>query len=768
MALIRLSRAAALAGLLAAALAPAAPAGAAPSAAVSSAAAPGPTVDVSNASRCDITAPGGPCLLPFPNDYFTVPDASTGTGRRLNLDQASTPANVAGRRIDVADYNQVDGFSPGSLGVVRVPGLDTPAAFAATGAVTIRDPAESFRPDQPVVVINTKTLQRQLIWTELDSNQSSASAVDLLIRPEVNYEEGTRYVVALRRLRGANGALLAPSDAFRIYRDSLTSTQPEVNARRAHFEELFTTLGAAGIGREDLYLTWDFTVASERSLSSRVLTLRDDAFRQLGDTALADGVVQGSAPRFTVTRTTEFERCDPSGCVNDNTRRQDDRIARQIEGRFVVPCYLDKPGCPSGSKFHYTGTDTDHPTQLPGNVAAANFLCMIPRRGLEGARPDRLRPVLYGHGLLGSAAETTTGKNKALDADYGLMHCGTDWVGMAQEDIPNALASLNDLSQIPTVFDRVQQSMLNFLYLGRLLRHPQGFAADPAFRTAAGVPVIDTSALYYDGGSQGGIIGGALTAIAPDFTRSALTVPGMNYSTLLQRSTDFSTYAQFLYRAYPDETQRQLIFSLVQTLWDRSEANGYAHHMTTDTYPNTPPHVVLMETAYGDHQVATITAQVMARTIGAALRQPALDPGRSFETNPYVGFDRATYTDPPTPATRSLFTVWDVGPLRMEGGRVKGTPSPPVENKPNTEGVDPHGPDPGETVAGRKLKSDFWQPAGFFTDVCGTAPCYLDGYTGPAAPAAVVPEAPLAVLLPLIALLGLGLPLTVRRRRRSG
>ena len=36
-------------------------------------------------------------------------------------------------------------------------------------------------------------------------------------------------------------------------------------------------------------------------------------------------------------------------------------------------------------------------------------------------------------------------------------------------------------------------------------------------------------------------MGGALTAVAPDFDRAVLGVPGMNYSTLLQRSVDFDT-----------------------------------------------------------------------------------------------------------------------------------------------------------------------------------------------------------------------------------
>ena len=54
-------------------------------------------------------------------------------------------------------------------------------------------------------------------------------------------------------------------------------------------------------------------------------------------------------------------------------------------------------------------------------------------------------------------------------------------------------------------------------------------------------------------------MGGSLTAVAPDFTRAALGVPAMNYSTLLQRSIDFDTYAQVMYNAYPNELERPLV-----------------------------------------------------------------------------------------------------------------------------------------------------------------------------------------------------------------
>src|SRR5688572_15558238 len=143
---------------------------------------------------------------------------------------------------------------------------------------------------------------------------------------------------------------------------------------------------------------------------------------------------------------------------------------------------------------------------------------------------------------------------------------------MATEDVPNIGVILHDMSQFPSLPDRAQQGFLNFLFLGRLLKHPQGFVADAAFRNAAGQPVHDPSALFYDGNSQGGIMGGALMAVAQDVERGVLGVPAMNYSTLLDRSIDFATYEQFFNQAYPSELDRQVIFNLIQMLWDRGEA----------------------------------------------------------------------------------------------------------------------------------------------------------------------------------------------------
>jgi hypothetical protein len=307
---------------------------------------------------------------------------------------------------------------------------------------------------------------------------------------------------------------------------------------------------------------------------------------------------------------------------------------------------------------------------------------------------------------LGSPNEVNAGNVRSMANEHNFVFCATAWAGFASEDLGNVVGAISDFSRFNTVADRMQQGFLNQLLLGRLMIHPQGLSANVAFQKN-GRSVIDTRRLFFDGNSQGGIMGGSLTAVAPDFNRAALGVPGMNYSTLLQRSTDFDTYAQLIYPAYPDESTRQLMFAVIQLLWDRGEADGYAQHITSDALPNTPAHTVLMHVAFGDHQVSDTTAEVEARTIGARGYEPPLDAGRSpwrrFQLIPSIG---------KFPFGGSAIVMWD-----------SGTPAPPITNTPNRGGEDPHS-DPRSTPAARTQKSEFLKIDGHVIDVCGGKPCH--------------------------------------------
>ncbi len=673
-----------------------------------------PPIDVSEAEDCDfIAAPGNTaCMLPFPDDYYTVADPTSATGRRVGFKTAGMPANAYGQHVEAEPYNASDGFSPGSAILVKIPGIETVADVRAMGSVPINHIGRYKAPNAPVVVIDAQTGERWPIWTEIDSTASNPSQAVLEIHPAVNFTSGHRYIVVLRRLKNAAGEKLQAPAAFRYYRDDVASEQEVINARRPHFEELFSTLEGAGIARANLYLAWDFTVASDANNTSRMLAMRNQAFAEIGDENLADGIPEGVSPSFEVTSVQE----------NPNPGQ----IARRVKGTFQVPCFLF-PSCGPGGLFHLNAEGAP----IQNGTWTANFDCIIPDSVTTGPA-EAGRPSLYGHGLLGDAGEVASSPQRSLSQAHKIVQCATDEIGMAESDVGAVVASLENVSNFPTVPDRLQQGLLDELFLGRALISSSGFTTAPAFHqdgTLASGSVLDTAHLFYNGNSQGGIMGGALTAISPDFTRASLGVPAMNYSVLLPRSVDFDEFAQVLYPFYPNETTRPLVLDLMQMLWDRGEPDGYAERMTGNPLPDTPAHQVLMDVAFGDHQVSDYQADVEARTVGASAHRRVLYTGRWPDTNvlwnvPSIG----SY-----PYTGSAVYYWDIGPIRenpLNPGSQIGVEAPPYENLPNRTGEDPHGA-PRAAPAEQQLVSDFFEGAIKKTDTCGRGPCYAGSFTGP-------------------------------------
>ncbi|HEU5034024.1 MAG TPA: hypothetical protein VFT62_04595 [Mycobacteriales bacterium] len=723
--------------------------------------------DPTNPAGCDPIDPAQ-CMLPYPNDWFTKDDPTSKTGRRLDLNPLAMPRNVAGKPINPVEWNRSDGFSAGAQILTYVPGMTDNADIEKSGIPPVTDLGlnNDKKLDPGVVLLDTRTGQRVPVWGEIDQYldesgpaQTGTVQQDLMIHPAVDLDDATRYIVALRHLVLDDGSTAKPSAAFAAYRDG---TAPATDPRRAHMESIFSTLKQAGIARQSLYLAWDFTTASTQNVTGRLLAMRDDAFKQLGDTNLDDGKVQGHAPTFTV------------DSVQDFTPAQDSQVARRISGHFTVPCYLfptcDPPtkcdqitqgtvnDCPTPGQFLLDPSDPDAvPQQTPGVTYQANYICNVGRQAFESHTP--MRPVEYGHGLFGSADEVNSSPQKTMANNWSMLYCATDWTGMATADVPNAVLALTDLSRFPFLTDRVQQGELNFLYLARLMVHPQGFSSNPAFQWSDGADkgksFIDTSAAYYDGNSQGGIYGGTVCAVSVDVRKCVLGVPGMDYSILLPRSSDYVAekhlssydptqfdpgdptgqigYSQLLDTAYPDQSQRMLILDLIQTLWDRSDPNGYAAHMT-DGLPDTPHHDVLLQVAYGDHQVANITAETEARTIGAHAFVPALVPAR------YAPYQDPLWDLPPIRNGSyggSAIALFDSGPATYErpvdaadgGGTHAGTTPPPAADIPNREGEDPHEA-PRRAACGQEMKSLFLAVDGSAVATCGGAPYFSWGWDG--------------------------------------
>lgn len=619
------------------------------------------------------------CLLPFPNDELTLPDATTATGRRVVLKPTWVPPTSGGATFDPTEWNRQDGFSPGSAILVHNGGIDP----EESGLAPLTDIGASLADDAPIVLVDTQTGERWPYWVELDANAPNDAQRALVIRPARNLTDGHTYAVGIGEMHDADGDAIAAPSGFRTFRDGLPSDSRRVEEERVRVEYAIDQVAAAGLDRDTLHLAWTFTVASTRNLAERAVHMRDEVL----------GGANGGAGAFTVTGTTD---------QGDVTR---------VDGTYKVPLYLTNGGAP-GARLRY---GSDWLPEAQGTMDA-RFTCTVP----DTARTTPARASLYGHGLLGTGSQASSGYVRALAAEHNIVLCGTDYIGMAEDDYEslNIVQIVADLATFPQLADRNQQGLLNFLVLGRLMTQATGFVTDARFQGAGGTPAIDREDLYWYGLSQGGIMGGALIALSPDITRGVLGVPGINYSTLLHRSVDFDPFFGIVKASYPDALDRMLMLDIIQMLWDRGEGNGYANHLTADPLPGAPTHEVLLQVAYGDHQVAMAAADVQARTYGAATNDPPLVTGRGVDDDDLWGIERIASW----PHAGSATIYWDSGVTGPHG-----VPSPPVQNIPPRAGSDPHG-DPRSDPDAREQISAFLRPDGVVIDTCDGGPCRVDEF----------------------------------------
>lgn len=667
------------------------------------------TVPEPGVTGCDVlvtTLPGHNCLLPWPNDAFTK-KAATATGRQLNIPKTLTPANVGGTHVNTTYQNQNSGFSPGSEIIIHVPNI----SLANSGIALSTNIGASLSDSSPIVIYDTVSKKRIPYFAELDAQNSDPATQLLLIHPAINLTEGHRIDVVLRNLKDTSNNPISQLAGEAAARAGTLSNK----ARGAHLKWIVTNdltplknANRSAFDLSKLYASWDFTVAaaggnlkklSAANLADPALTMREQAYKLIGKTA----------PSFRVTST------------------YDNGTVHEVNGSFQVPTFLKT--CPSTQTAEYQSTNTSQcgamnvdknglpvlvastrnaTTGVWGNQIWANFRCVMPST-INPSGPAA--PTVYGHGLLGSAGEVVGG-SFAKGVEANMMGCATDWSGMSSADALLVAGTLGDMSYFHTLSDHMLQGMLNFQFLARLINSTQGFAVHPAFKSGNAVR-FQVGKCQYMGYSQGGIMGGAVSAISNEWTRVVLGVPGENYGgLLLNRSVDWNEFSAFYNPAYPNATDQQLGLQLVQLLWDRGENDGYAQHITTSPYGGTKAKQVFIIENYGDHQVTNVSTEVFARTIGATRHSPTFDtnsfgsPRSNVPTEVQWGIPNHTYS--PTTQVKALDELWDYG-----------TPTPPTVNlAPDTSayGNDPHGY--GRRTPGLIDQIRSFQVTGLIADIC--------------------------------------------------
>ncbi len=628
---------------------------------------------------CDpLMGPGMPCSMPWPSSLYLKEDASRKTGYALRFGAASLPATQQGAAILPGPYNKLDGYSVGTPLLVIFPNVNASQMASEDHIERSLDPAA------PVLWFEDSggTVKPVPYWVELDGTELDPTLQTLIVRPAKILKEGTRYVVAFRGLRDRMGAAIAPSRAFQRLRDGQSGSVPLLAARQARFDKVFATLEAQGVKRDGLTLAWDFVTDSNEAVHGDLLRMRDDALTQAGT----------MGPAFSDIKVTTYVKVADGG-----THEVDANIALQVEGSFEVPNYLaplELPGF-SGSQLNRDGAGK---VQANG-TRKSHFWVRIPYSALTGT-PHGL--VIYGHGLLGSGDQVRSDFNGKIANDHNLIFFAADLTGMAEDDQGPVIKILQDLGRFSSLADRLHQGMIEWVLLARGMRERLQTVPEVAAMSIK----VNRDELFYSGISQGGIFGGTFVALSPDIVRGHLGVPGSNYSTLLQRSTDFKSFFGVVSSVYPASADQLLALSAMQLLWDATDPVTHYRHLSVEPYPGNAAHHVLLAPARGDNQVAPVTNEVLARS------------GLDVALMEHYDDDRMPYgvTPTPYPYTGSGIVLWHFGnPWPTPGNH------PPMAD----QAGDPH-EKPRRRDSHNEQMVHFFR-TGMIEDVCGGQSCWPDG-----------------------------------------
>lgn len=528
------------------------------------------------------------CMAPWPSSAFEIEDPATATGRRLAIPEGTLPANIDGLHASPAGWNTADGFSPAAPMVMAWKGGVSPDGLPPADNMDI-----SMTADSPTVLLDMTTGERVPHFAEVDLGaERTPDSQALLIRPAARLTGGHRYAVAItRRVRARDGEPLDVPPGFAALRDGKHTDHELLEAMRPRFAEVLEALDAAGIPEDELVLAWDFTVASDAYLFSDAAAARDRALDALATHPIAfeietdEQVDDGSVIRRRITGTLDA----PLLLTNGGAAVPGTRIARdaaglpEVQGFYKIPFTAIVPAC-----AYATG-------QAP-----------VPM-------------VLYGHGLLGSSAETAGGVQRTTAAELCMVLVGTDLRGMSTRDLPAVARALNELSFADEVFEVVTQGLVNHVALVRAMRTT---FADALFVDGAR-RLVDPAQVHYYGLSQGGIFGTAVLAYEPTIARGVLGVGGANYSLLLDRSSSWPMYQAILNGAYPDLLDVTLALGLFQMRWDKVEGSGVAHVVRAGAPTGVPPKQVLMQVAIGDEAVPNLGSWWQARTMAIPVLGPS-------------------------------------------------------------------------------------------------------------------------------------------------
>ena len=550
------------------------------------------------------------CMLPFPSDAFLIEDNSTMTGLRVNYAENTLPVSGSlsnsGENAEIESLNLMDGMSPSTQIMTAFSTLPNLTGVADQYTVGL-----SMETGHATTLLNIDTGEKIAHWVETDARADDAEATILFIRTMRSLEPNTAYGI------GISGLGVTPSTAFQAILDGQQTDAPDVEARQNSMAVLINALNESGHDVANLDEAWQFHTASLDSIVGPTLSMRADALDRLGD----DGI----------------------GCtiedVDDDWMDDTDADFRRIIGTYTVPQYLEWQNPPSK-----ISTDANGTPQFVEN-AEIPFTLVIPKILADNNESGPL--VVFGHGFLGNGRSTVSTAAIGWMQEYEVAMIGTSISGWSGSDMDTIFMGLANISYFEHQSDRLQQMLVNQMALARTFK---GVCSDIAELYNNGTNLVDSSDVHYMGYSLGGIYGASITAFSPDIDRAALWVGGSGFSTFIERSTNYATFADgfVLPQAYPERNDRAVLIAVCQHMWDATDAETWLRFAENGYGDEIGPFNVLSTISVNDAQVPGLSSDRSARTAG----MPVLNGSMRL---PY-GIDVAD-----GPITGSAIVYWDGG-----------------------------------------------------------------------------------------------------------
>jgi len=554
-----------------------------------------PTViSIAHMDGCDNTNPLH-CMLPFPSDAFLVRDSQTETGFRMNYASNSLPGSHFSPVVEIPIINQIDGVSPSSQ--IMTAFAADPEVSGLAGQYTI---GKSLEPNHPTKLLDRGTGTLIPHWVELDFRSEEDRPTILHIRTIQSLDHNTRYAVLISGLQDSQGAPIKPHSGFAALRDGIATDSSDIEERRAQFNDLFSwAREMTNVETPDLQAAWEFHTASTESIIGPLLSMRNDALARIGPHGL--------------------------GCAVESSHEvfeDGNRSHWMVTGTFTSPQYTESFYPPA------LINRTSDRTPIFVENREIPFWLLIPNSAVDS---DEAAPMtIWGHGFLGTG--NTSGLSAWSNENNAAM-LGTSFYGWASDDVTSIEFAVLNMQFFQHQAERLEQAMVNQVVMVRTF---MGICSDLSEYYHNGTKLIDTSISTYTGYSNGALRGPSIIGLSPDLSRGVLWAGGSAFSQIIERCTQYDRFywafsSEF---GYPDQMDRAIAMSVLQTLWDSTETDTFLYLMQDGYKDEVEPFELMTLFSIGDLQISNISSSRMMRTGGI----PLLD---SSTIVPY-GFDEFT------------------------------------------------------------------------------------------------------------------------------